>query len=438
MKKTVLSALIAVAVIAPAHATEDGNYAFLDALAEQPLFKDAKLTLTAKNFWKYLKEDESQPKEVHNAWGQSFGFNYQSGYFADFIGFDFSFVGAVKLGASDYFATRGVLYNDNGTAKGYSKFDQRYLKFKLGDEQLGFHGKAGWQILKNYGTLTASTRLSQNSYLGYSGTFRYENLALDLAYVTSSINRDAPDKVPFKTNDGKVIDHITTGGLTYKDKTTYFTYNYGESDNYLRRHVIEMSYKPVSELTLGSQIYGSYAQDDYKSMALSKKEFNDHAWHYAFDAKWQTKNWSTKLGVAYTKAEKDNGIGYYGRHLAKNSRGRFNSMTSAGVDYMRDGELALTALTTYNFVPELTSGIQVNYGQFDYKDNTVRSGEINLINIWKPTDKRLKNFSVGTMFGYGWSYKHQNKTPTLDHNGHYQRSPSLSAEVVIDYRFDLF
>jgi hypothetical protein len=89
------------------------------------------MTLSLKNYWKYLKEEETEPKKVHNAWGQGVAVDYQSGYFADIIGFDATYYGAIKLGASDYFNSRGVLYN-NGTgnkksnAEGFSKFGQQH------------------------------------------------------------------------------------------------------------------------------------------------------------------------------------------------------------------------------------------------------------------------------------------------------------------------
>ncbi|QIQ21682.1 OprD family outer membrane porin [Zophobihabitans entericus] len=443
MKKLVVLGMLSTSMVFSAYAAENQHYEFLDTLAEESLIKDSHMDLTLRNYWKYLKEDEAQPKEVHNAWGQAFGLDFKSGYFADFIGFDATFTGVVKLGASDYFSTRALLYNDGSgmdkdNAKGFSKIGQRYIKIKLGNETVQFNGKVGWQILKNYGVLTASNRLSQNSYLGYSGTLKYDNFSFDAAYITSSINRDSPDKVSFTTNDKYDVDYIWTGGLTYKDKDLYASYSYGEADDYMRRHVLEMTYKPISKLTLGSQIYGSYALDRYDSMAAGRKDFDDNAWHYAADIKWKEEDWSLKFGVAYTDADKEGAIGYYNRHLTKNMRGRFNALTSAGVDYMRDGELALTVLGEYEFIPDVTTGLQLNYGQFDYKGNTVRSGEINLINRWAPSDTRLKNLSIFSMFGYGWSYKQSNKTPVLDHNGDYQRSPSLSAEIIIDYRFNLF
>lgn len=50
--------------------------------------------------------------------------------------------------------------------------------------------------------------------------------------------------------------------------------------------------------------------------------------------------WSNKWGIGYTDANKANEIGFYPRHLSKNSRGTFISMAYAGDDYMRDGVMA--------------------------------------------------------------------------------------------------
>lgn len=70
------------------------------------------MTLSLKNYWKYLKEDELERNTVHSAWGQGVAVDYQSGYFSDIIGIDATYYSAIKLGASDYFNSRGILYND--------------------------------------------------------------------------------------------------------------------------------------------------------------------------------------------------------------------------------------------------------------------------------------------------------------------------------------
>ncbi|KDF23123.1 hypothetical protein AF48_01432 [Klebsiella aerogenes MGH 62] len=129
--------------------------------------------------------------------------------------------------------------------------------------------------------------------------------------------------------------------------------------------------------------------------------------------------------------------GFYPRHMSKNSRGTFISMAYAGDDYMRDGELMLANITEYRLTPELAVGLAGNIGQFNYKGNHVRTGEINAFSRWVPTQSMFKNFTFWAMFGPGWSYKTQGKTPVLT-DGHYTRTNTLSSEVIMEYRFKVF
>jgi hypothetical protein len=435
-------ALSSVAYAAESPAVSDNGGDFVDSVLSNSLFSDAKLDLSLRNYWKYLKEDAANPKEVHNAWGQGVSLDYKSGYFADFIGFDATYYGAIKLGASDYFNTRGVLYNNGSgnnkhNADGYSKVGQRYVKLKYSLADVNFDARGGWQMLRNYGVISTSTRLSPTTYLGWSGGINYDGFTVRGAYVTSSMDRNSPDKKSLQTNDGKDIDHLVTGDIGYKNDIVSAQYAYGESDNYLRRNILLLNLKPVSHLNIGTQIYGTKALDDYKSMAASRRDFDDDAWHYAIDAKWQEQNWSTKLGLAYTKADKENAVGFYPRHMSKNSRGTFTSMTFAGEDYMRDGEKVLSLLTDYKLSPQFTAGLTGNYGQFSYKGNNVKTGEINLFGRWTPNHPKLKNLSVAGMFGPGWSYKNVKRTPVLT-NGDYSHSHFLAAEIIVDYRFNVF
>ncbi len=424
-----------------ASANEIINNSLLDNL----FFKNSKFEFSTRNHWKYLKENASQPKEVHSAWGQVFTFDYKSGYLFNTIGFDLTYDNAIKLGASDYFATRNLLYNDGKgynkhNAHGFNKVTQRYAKIKFGNNTVNFNGKAGWHSLKDFGVISSSKHLTRNSYLGYSGVLKYDNIYFSLAYINSTLPRESAKKLHFLTADRKkVIDNISTAEIAYKDKYLTLDYSYGVAKDYLRRHVIELSYKPIKKLILGGQFYGSYALENYDAMKQNKKEFEDHAWHYATDVEWKEEDWSIKVGLAYTDANKHNAIGYYNRHLGKNTRARFNGLAAAGADYLRDGELVLTTVMSYDFVKDNSTGLYMNYGQFNYKHNTLKNGEINIFDIWKPTSGAFKNLSILSKVGYGWSYKTvsaSDLTPKLRH-GKYQRSPSLSAETVIDYRFNL-
>lgn len=413
------------------------------SLTDSNFFTQTRLNMTLRNQWKYLKENEAQPKTVHNAWGQAIQFDYLSGYLWDVVGVDATWNRAIKLGASDYFVTRGLLYNhgegmDKENAHGFSKFGQRYLKLKLGNDSTGIKAKAGWQALTNFGVLTTANRLSRNSYLGYSSTFNWQKLSLDTAYVTKAIRFDSPQSLHLETNDKKNIRAIYTAGVTYRQPDNLFSYSWGEADNYLRRHRLEAAWQIAPAWHLSSQVYGSEGLDKYTSMPASKREFDRHAWHYVGQAQWQNNGWKQRMVLAWTSAPRKNGVGYYARPLTKNTRGRFNALTSAGKDYMRDKELALVSLTEYQFIRDLVSGIQFNYGQFSYKNQTVRSGEVALVNSWNPSARALKNLSVFTLFGYGVSYKNNRETPLFNDQGKPVRSPSLSAEIAINYKFGLF
>lgn len=446
MKTKILFSSLLAMLIGNAFASESKEYVFLDTLSEQSIIKDSKVNLTLRNYGKYLNDNELNGKKmVHSAWGQAFGLNYESGYFNDVIGFDVSFIGVAKLAASKYFSTRSLLWNDGtgfdkSNAKGFNKFSQRYVKFKLGDkDSLEFKAKYGWQILKNYGVLTASSQLTQNSFLGYSGSLYYQNFSIDSLYVTSSINRDSPEKTHFLNANKKPVDYIASVGLNYKDKDLTFHYAYGEADDYMQRHLLEIQYKIYPKFTLGSQVYANIPLKNYDALPEKKKAANGNAWYYAVDGKWQQDALGIKLGVAYTKANKNDGsLGYFERHITKNARWRWNTLTSAAYHYQRDGELALTLLTDYKYAQDFYTAIQINYGQFNYKNHKFKNGEINFINAWNPSDIKLKNFTLFTKIGKGLTFQNaKDNQPQFYTNGSSKRAKSISGEIIIDYKFNL-
>lgn len=406
-------------------------------LPDNPLFNDSQMNLSLKNYWKYLKEKETGPKKVHNAWGQGIAINYQSGYFADVIGFDATCYGVIKLGASDDFNSRGVLYNHDGSAEGYSKFGQRNVRLQYSLADASLHARWGWQTIKNLGVISTSNRLSPTTYSGWTGAVNYRSFTLRGAWIDSAMDRNSPDKKRFQTSSGQSIHHILSGDILWQGEQFSMQYGYGESDRYLRRQTLFSNVKPVPSLDIGTQLYATHALDAYKAMSASKRDFDNSAWHIAMDARWQAHDWSTKWGLGYTRARKAGEVGFYPRHMSKNSRGTFISMAFAGNDYLRDGELVLSNLSEYRLTPELAIGLTSNIAQFSYRGNLVRTGEINAFSRWVPAHPALKNLTVWTMFGPGWSYKTKSKTPELT-NGHYRRASMLSSELIVEYKFGVF
>ena len=186
--------------------------------------------------------------------------DYTSGYFADLIGFNLSYYGAIKLGASDRFDSRGILYNaghgnTKGDAQGFSKLGQRYVKLKLGNETLKGELHGGWEMLPNFGIIGTSWRLSPITYLGWNGVAAFNDTQLRIARISRSLDRSSPEQTHFKTNDNRNIDHIVTGDITYQHDSLKLQYGAGESDGYLRRQHLFFSDAVTPRLSIGSQIY---------------------------------------------------------------------------------------------------------------------------------------------------------------------------------------
>ncbi len=113
--------------------SEAKEYKFVDSLSNEPLIKDSKLDLFLRNRFKYLNENEVGPTYIHTAWAQTIGLNYQSGLWKETLGFDVSYTSVTKLGASNFFASRDLLWNDgpgfkSSNAKGFTKFNNRFIK----------------------------------------------------------------------------------------------------------------------------------------------------------------------------------------------------------------------------------------------------------------------------------------------------------------------
>ena len=80
-------------------------------------FKQSEIDISLKNYWKALNEEESGEKRIHNAWGQGATVAFHSGDIAGIFGVDATWNYVIKLGATDYFNSRGVLYSSGPESK---------------------------------------------------------------------------------------------------------------------------------------------------------------------------------------------------------------------------------------------------------------------------------------------------------------------------------
>ncbi|CAM4501882.1 OprD family outer membrane porin [Klebsiella aerogenes] len=405
---------------------------------------DSSADISLRNQFKNLNSSDYGERSVQTAWGQGVTLDFRSGYIADIIGFDTSYYQVFKLAASDDFAGRSVLYNDNGKAKGFHKFGQLYAKLKLDGEDSYFRLYSGWQIINKWGALTNSSRAIPSTYQGWKMDSEFGRLAFRGAWVDRYSDRDSPEQVHFQTADRKKnISYLATGELSYKQKDYSVLYFYGESHNYMQRHGVEVGWQPQSlaknQGRVLTMLYMNHGLKDFKAMSADYRPFNNDAWHAAFYLEWKQHKWKNKFGASWTRANSsDDHLGYFERHMAKNSRGRFNSMADAwGNDYVGNNEKSVTWTTEYNLTPEVNIGLQSAIGWgMKYHSQTIERGETILFSRWKPSWE--KNLSFQLSGGPSWNYQSKKNRPILTDDGRPKRAVNHSIEFQIDYAFNLF
>ncbi|KFD22715.1 OprD family outer membrane porin [Tatumella ptyseos] len=403
-------------------------------------FKQSDIDISLKNYWKALNEEESGEKRIHNAWGQGAMVAFHSGDIAGIFGVDATWNYVIKLGATDYFNSRGVLYNSGqgnkrSNASGYHKFGQRNLRLQYTQDDRSVKARWGWLSLKDIGVISDSSRLSVTTYSGGYSRLAYGKLSLQGARVTKSMSRSSPDSEHFLTNDKKTINALSSLDLRWANQMSDFRYAWGESSDYLSRHIFQASVKPTPTLTLNSQLYLTRALSHYREMPEQQKDFDHRARHFTIEARSTTPFWQLRWAASYTRAAKKSGVGTYPFHMSKNSRGTFNGMAKAGNDYNRDREAVLSGLVGYQLTPALTAGITGSIARFSYQSVPVVTGEINAFTRWIVHQPSSKVLSLSAMVGPGWSYQTLNgKTPKLA-DGRPIRAKSFASEFILEYKF---
>ncbi|MTD26197.1 outer membrane porin, OprD family [Erwinia sp. J316] len=439
--KPLLGTLILTTAPLPLFAAEEVKYELPDAI--NSFITDSHADISLRNQFKNLNTSDYGDRSVQTAWGQGISLDFSSGYLADFIGVDASYYQVLKLAASDNFWGRSILHNEDGKAKGFNKFGQLFAKIKLEGEDSYFKLYSGWQKIHKWGALTNSSRAIPSTYQGWRMDSGYGPLMLRGAWVTRYSDRGSPDQIRFETADRKKqIDHIATGEVIYQDKGYSALYFFGESHKYLQRHGVELGWQPESlaenKVKIVGMLYYNHGLSDWTAMNPDYRPFNNDAFHPAFYAEWQQNNWKHKLGAAYTKANSTDHLGYFERHMTKNSRGRFNSMADAwGNDYVGNNEKMVGWTTEYLITPEVKLGLQSAFGWgMKYQGQQIRRGETILFSKWQPSE--IKNLSLQLSGGPSWNYQSNKNRPLLTEDGKPKRAVNHSVEFQVDYAFNLF
>ncbi len=404
---------------------------------------DSHADISLRNQFKNLNSSDYGDRSVQTAWGQGVTLDYSSGYIADILGVDTSYYSVYKLAASDDFWGRSILYNDNGKAKGFHKFGQLFAKVKFENDDSYLRLYSGWQQIYKWGAITNSSRAIPSTYQGLRVDSGLGPVTLRGAYVTRYSDRGSPDQIHFETADRKKkISHLYTAELMYRDNGYSALYFIGESHNYQQRHGIELGWQPASladnQVKALGMLYVNHALKDWRNMSGDYKPFDNNAFHPAFFVEWKQQRWKHKVGASYTKASLKNHLGYFERHMAKNSRGTFNSMADAwGNDYVGNNEKMLAWTTEYLITPEIKLGLQSAYGWgMKYLGREIQRGEAILFSRWQPA--KVKNLSFQLSGGPSWNYQSKHNKPILTEHGKPKRAQNHSVEFQVDYAFNLF
>ncbi|MBU2710289.1 OprD family outer membrane porin [Zooshikella harenae] len=238
MKMFKLSALSA-AVFAAASATA------VTAQAEG-FIDDSSATLSIRN--QYRNESGVNGHEFdRKEWVQGFQLDYQSGYFMDIIGFDYSAGAAFKLdqpaNETGWDATNLPQDGNRSDVNDIAGTNQAYLKAKFGDENLNANMKFGLQRTCTELFCPSGSRILPASAYGTYLEGNVQNLKVYGARWTQMHSRSqsyfAKD---FKDGDN-TIDSVKLVGAAYKFDNGLGLYaEYGEADEYLKKYFTKADY----------------------------------------------------------------------------------------------------------------------------------------------------------------------------------------------------
>lgn len=438
---TVLSSVLFILALWPFHAPDAAPPPQSRAVSR--FFTDSHADISLRNQFKNLNTSDSGERSVQTAWGQGIALDYRSGYLADIFGVDASYYRVLKLAASDDFWGRSILRNENGHAKGFHKFGQLFAKAKREGNNRYLKLYAGWQIIHQWGAITHSSRAIPSTYQGWRMDSGAGPFILRGAWVTRYSDRGSPDRIHFTSADRKTaIGHLATGELIYQQPGYSALYFFGESQQYLQRHGIELGWQPEAlaehQTRVLAMFYYNHALKNWQAMSADYRPFNRDAWHPSAYVEWRQHHWKHKVGASYTQAKSTGRLGYFERHMAKNSRGRFSSMADAwGNDYVGNNEKMVAWTTEYRVTPQVKLGLQSAFGWgVKYQHHAIRRGEAIFFSKWQPSGVKKLRFQLSG--GPSWNYQSHYNRPDLNSDGTPKRALNHSVEFQVDYAFNLF
>ena len=417
------------------------------------------LALVTKTVYWNDQSIANQLSTVTNSYeqvAQGLQVNYKSPYLADWIGFEASLFGVVKLSNSGIPTTSMLEVGTNGKLVDSNlALAQAIVKMKFGDVA---QVNVGRQLQNNLLLKSSSTRAVPDTYSGISGSVK---LAQGLKIYGSVLDqwraRSSDTFEKFRTESTTVpnaIDYIGIAGVSYAAGPIAITAEYLNAKDYLAKYGVVGSYTLPFDKDSVKLSGGVFNSRDAGSLFVcgAEKELDckgtaqtsNNATGVYLDIDWKVSNWT--LGAAVSKFDglwiEDNFAAnavQTGKLNQDHGTNPFPTSSALGPDFANNGETAWSVRAAYNwknFVPGLSTALKYVKGtgaQSSNLTNTAVGAESYRELTIRYDVPMIKNLGITFIHG-GYSSNVDNYTAAANIKGMTRSSWDLD-RLYIDYSY---
>ena len=397
---------------------------------------DSRIDLGLRNF--YFNRDFRQHRtdsasnhkpSLSETWAQSARIDLRSGYFADIIGLDASWYGALKLVGDDEKYGSGVLRDRSATVKNghlvarqesYNKLGQAYLKARFSSEDLNTHLKAGRLFIDTPLLNDSDSKATPSSTQGVLAELNYDNFGLYGIYSDRASGNTESGFKKYENSHGDSWDIHILGASANFDNGIGINFATGRAKEYLKQNYFNASYTANINDTSSLLLDGYYqtAKDD-------GRKYNDTLDSTLWNTAARLTRDTLSFTLSYQKVDGDTFDYSWG---GSDSSGLATWNSVQYLDFNQKDEKSWQGRIDYSFANLGMPGLSVmtRYIKGDYKD-----GNNNKADEWERDTDIKYAFQQGSLAGLSITFRNatvrgSNKDNAIDEN-----------RLIIDYSIPL-
>ncbi|GAA0683058.1 OprD family porin [Marinobacterium maritimum] len=286
----------------------------------------------------YFNRDIREGGENQIAASQAVRADYASPFYNDFIGFDASIFGALKLDGRDDDQGSRVLNNDGNDTDSYAKLGQAYVKLKLAENT---ELRAGRMVLATPLLQDDDARSTPSSTQAVKLDTNIAGANLYAIYSDRAVDVNGTKFNKYKAANGEDYDlYLIGGGYTFANGLSVHA-AHGVADDYLRQTYLNASY-PIKLANGDSVLIDAYYYDGSDDGDLYGSDYDSNLFNLA--GRYTTGDLS--LTLSYQNIGGDNGYDYFWGGEDSNVLMVWNSVQY--LDFNSDDEQSLQVRADYN------------------------------------------------------------------------------------------